>query len=317
MSILTLVRKQPLVNSIGRKVLAAGKRMCSVLERKAYPRWRVSGVVSLEMESVRFNLYAECDDFTVDELYYGKYSENLEVRLFANFALKANCVLDVGANVGLYAILSGVTNRSAQVFAFEPHPTNASRVRKNIEINQLSNVSVIEKAVGAEDQPISLTVPDDMRITQIASNDASFSKQFHRGELSYTNIEVECITLDHFINELKVLNVDLIKIDVENFEMEVFKGASSLFESSAPIVFCEIHMNKEREAFFAAFLEKYNYQMYAFLENALCEVDDLSERYGVRNFLLAKRGKRRKFYPVRNDNMSDLVNTFRQVLQNN
>ncbi len=293
-------------------MLIASKRVAYVLEQEVYPRWRVSGVVPLEVEGTKFNLYSNCDDFTVDELYYGKYSENLEVKLFTHLAHEAKCILDVGANVGLYAILSGVTNPDAQVYAFEPHPNNASRIRKNVAINQLSNVRVTEKAVGAEKQPISLTVPDDMRITRIASNDASFSRQFHQGELAYTDIEVVCTTLDHFIDEQKISKVDLIKIDVENFEMEVFKGATSLFARYTPVVFCEIHMNSVREVFFKEFTEQYDYQVYAILNNALLEVSDFSERYNTRNFLLVKRQKRAKFYAADTVGVEQLVEKFWQ-----
>ena len=317
MNALGILRKQPLINRAVRTVLLSCRRFILTLEQQVFLRWRVSGVISLKIEDTPFRLYSACDDFTVDELYYGYYSENTELKLFVHFAREASCILDVGANVGLYSVLSGAANPDAQVIAFEPHPTNVSRIKKNIGVNNLKNVHIIGKAVGAEDKAIELTVPDDMRITRIASTDSSFSRQFHSDELTYTTIEVDCTTLDSYIANYQPADVELVKIDVENFEMEVFKGASSLFESFAPIVFCEIHMNEEREGFFTAFLEKYDYQMYALLNNALFEVDDLSERYGVRNYLLAKRGKRPKFYPVRADNMSDFVNTFRQGLQNN
>ena len=311
-NVLVYVRKQPFINRLVRNVLISAKRVVARLEKKVYPRWRVSGVVPLKIEDVHFNLYSACDDFTVDELFYGNYSENLEIKLFTYFAREANCILDVGANVGLYSILSGVANPDAQIFAFEPHPTNVLRIKKNIQVNALGSVTVIEKAVGSREERISLTVPDDMRITRIASNDASFSRQFHSNELSYVDVDVSCTSLDHFIDEFQIANIDLVKIDVENFEIEVLKGSSSLFAQFAPVVFCEIHMNEEREIFFKEFIKQYDYQVYVILSNALLEVDNFGERYNTRNFLLAKRNNRLKFYSADSGKIERIVKAFQQ-----
>ena len=63
---------------------------------------------------------------------------------------------DVGANVGLFTVHAAKLNEQGEVFAFEPHPTNAGLLRHNIDAYALRNVRVWEVATSSDDGFLSL-----------------------------------------------------------------------------------------------------------------------------------------------------------------
>jgi len=70
------------------------------------------------------------------------------VPVFLQLATSARVILDVGAYVGFYTVLAALTNPSAQVYAFEPHPNAYERLLRNVQINHLANVECRRVAVG-------------------------------------------------------------------------------------------------------------------------------------------------------------------------
>src|ERR671933_427952 len=73
-------------------------------------------------------------------------SFNVVSRL-ANHSIRPRTVLDVGANVGQFAVASAKLLPDAQVHSFEPVPKSVERLRKNV--SGLKNVIVYPFALGA------------------------------------------------------------------------------------------------------------------------------------------------------------------------
>jgi FkbM family methyltransferase len=125
--------------------------------------------------------------------------------------------VDVGANVGGYSIRAA--SWGMKVYAFEPNPHNLSLLRRNIEINKLS-VEVEPFAVGSKEGPAKLSpVGGVSRIVQD------------------NGIDVEMRTLDSF----DLPGADLLKIDVEGYELQVIKGAGKTLERYHPTIVIEMH----------------------------------------------------------------------------
>jgi hypothetical protein len=55
-------------------------------------------------------------------------------------------IVDVGANIGVYAI--PLAKRVKKVIAFEPHPKTSEMLEKSIELNQLHNIVLVKKMIG-------------------------------------------------------------------------------------------------------------------------------------------------------------------------
>jgi FkbM family methyltransferase len=144
--------------------------------------------------------------------------------------------VDVGANIGFMTLYAAncVGNNGA-VDAFEPVATTARLLQRNIELNkEISCVIVHEFALGAESKRSMIYSETGNRggASIIANTDV------HDGE------EIEIRTLDEVVQDMQV---DVIKIDVEGFELEVLKGAQQTIAHQRPILIVEYSLNRTNE----------------------------------------------------------------------
>jgi FkbM family methyltransferase len=252
------------------------------------PRWRVSGEVIIEIDDVAIKMFSDCDDGIVDALYYNSshYSEIEELSLFGNLARRSNFILDIGANTGFYSVFSAAKNPDAEIWAFEPYSSNIARLRYNLKLNNVKNVTLIDKAIGDEIKTIKISVPENNQICDTVSADAEFSNLFYKKFIAYKEVEVEQIKLDSLSYNRKI---DLIKIDVENYELAVLEGARELLASMSPVIQCEIFVDESRIEFFEKVLKPLGYNCYMMLKNGVVFCDTLQSNLEGRDFLFTKR----------------------------
>ena len=252
-------------------------------------RWRVAGQVEIELENVKFNFYSDCDDGIVDPLYYnpGNYSEVNELKLFARLAARSKFVLDVGANNGVYSVLSAVKNPACEIWAFESYPSNFDRLKLNLSLNNINNVVPMPKALGDERKTINISVPDNGQICDTVSANAEFSNRFYKEFITYKEVEVEQVKIDEIVPQDK--KADLIKIDVESYEIPVFKGAKNTLEAMSPVIQCEIFVEETRTEFYAQVLKPLGYNCYMMVKNGLAFTETLKPNSEGRDFYSPNR----------------------------
>ena len=149
-------------------------------------------------------------------------------------------VIDVGAHIGYYSLMAAHRLRqigAGLVFAFEPHPINFADLQRNQQLNNMSNLILIQKA--AADQTT------QMRLFSGPLSGAHSLRQFPFHSNYY---EVESITLDDFMAHYSTIKIGLLKIDVEGAELLTLRGAQQLLERDRPLVIYE--ESKERCRFF-------------------------------------------------------------------
>jgi FkbM family methyltransferase len=159
----------------------------------------------------------------IGEEWYTNLKEDVpEIRWLKEHISKGDYVVDCGAHHGLMAVLFGKwVGPAGSVTTFEALPTNADVVKKNISLNNLQCVTVRNEAVGKEVGTISFTLDSNASVATSADK---------------KTIQVPVVNLDSALNN----KPDLLKIDVEGFEMEVVKGASEILKSK-PALAIEIH----------------------------------------------------------------------------
>ncbi|MDB5319428.1 MAG: methyltransferase FkbM family protein [Phycisphaerales bacterium] len=147
-------------------------------------------------------------------------------RIFNTLVKPGDVVFDVGANAGYYTLLGAVlAGPEGKVFAFEPLPRNASIVRRHVEMNKLSNVTVFEGAVCDRD---GTAMFDSGAIPEMA----------HLSESG--GIEVRTFKLDSLLAE-GVPPPAVMKVDVEGAEVDVLNGARRLIEAQHPTIMVATH----------------------------------------------------------------------------
>lgn len=124
-------------------------------------------------------------------------------------------VIDVGANVGGYALRAGLVG--ALVIAIEPEPSNYRQLVDNVRANHLSSVRTFQ--LGLSDRSGS-------GFLRLASTSGGHSLETRAwGVPTGEEVPVELKTLDEIIGEADITRIDWLKIDVERHELAVLRGA--------------------------------------------------------------------------------------------
>lgn len=305
-------RRSVILNKLIRNMLVIGENMIGKLSK----RWKVAGIVSIEIEQVKARFYSNCDDPIIDCLYYRRYyEEQSDLMLFMNLAKKANCVLDIGAYTGLYSVFSAMVNPSAYVFAFEPSASNYKRLEFNKHINSLKNLKTIPFAVGQSDSMVKFYSPPGDSLSDTSSVNLAFSQSTYGGQLKWEERRIQSIALDSFIKQENIARVDLIKIDVESNEINVFEGLQKTIERDRPTILCEIFLNEERINYFDSLVARYDYSLYSVLKEGIIRLDTgISINHNGLNYLLTPFKTNQIFTSFRkiediNDLLEKYINT--------
>lgn len=140
---------------------------------------------------------------------------------FFNAYLKpGDQVIDVGANVGDTVLTSSVrVGSTGHVTGIEAHPRTYTFLSENVALNEVANVTLIHSAAGEQSGTVKFSDSryDDMN-------------QVNRGDL-----EVPLNALDDLIST--DASIALLKIDVEGYELPVFKGARRILSQTKCIYF--------------------------------------------------------------------------------
>ncbi len=151
--------------------------------------------------------------------------ENFENKVKSSFSPKTNdVVIDIGAHLGEYSL--AVAKNAEIVIAVEANPDTFKILQKNIELNKISNIIPINKAIYDSTGYQNL---------QIFGDKSGMSSLVMNYEDKSDSIKVKTETLDRLVDNLKLEKVDWIKIDVEGAEFNVLNGAKQT-----------ISLNKER-----------------------------------------------------------------------
>jgi FkbM family methyltransferase len=137
--------------------------------------------------------------------------------------------LDVGACHGVFALAFAQSRPDALALALDPSPIAIAILAGNIEQNGLANVLPRQVAAGA--------TPGSVRMRQV----------WHHLEADpQGEIEVPIEPLDALCAALGFVP-DLMKIDVEGYELAVLEGARETLARHRPRIFLELHPDRLRE----------------------------------------------------------------------
>jgi len=139
--------------------------------------------------------------------------------------------LDVGAHVGHWALR--LAGKASQVFAVEANPETASMLRRNIAVNDIRNVSVLQMA--AWDEAAALMLSDPAH--QLAGGSTRVLPDI-TGERDGT---VWGEPLDSVGDLVLSPRLDLVKLDVEGADLHALRGMAGLLAKFRPVLFVECH----------------------------------------------------------------------------
>lgn len=158
---------------------------------------------------------------------------------------KKGIVLDIGANLGIMTTHLAKKFRDVVVYSFEPIPSNFQILKNIASLFRLSNVKIIELALGNQNGEIQMVVPviNFVKMQGLSHIIHESILENNEGEKFTASIK----KLDDIV-ELQQAEIPVIavKIDVENFEYFVFEGGEQLLRKHKPIIYCELWDNENR-----------------------------------------------------------------------
>jgi FkbM family methyltransferase len=167
------------------------------------------------------------------QYWMGNYEPEITEK-FVKYAKRSKVIYDIGAHIGYYTLLaSKFTEPGGKIFAFEPLPENIQKLQRHVEINDRSNVVIIEKAVSFKTGETIFTNSGNNVANTICENSPMF--QFGK------TIEVNTTSLDDLLLTGFVLPPQLIKMDIEGAEFDALRGAEILLRKHHPTIFLSTH----------------------------------------------------------------------------
>ena len=179
---------------------------------------------------------------------YGEFSR-AEVDLFAKYVSTDMVAIDIGANIGAHTVeLSRMVGPKGWIYAFEPQRIVFQALCANLAINQITNVSARQNALG--DSPGFIVVPD-FDPTKMANFGGVALGKYSAGE------QVALTRLD----DINLERCDFIKIDVEGMEASVLRGARDTIKRHQPVLFVENDRPEQSEELISLLFD-FGYDLY-------------------------------------------------------
>lgn len=178
------------------------------------------------------------DTFLIQRLFWlGREGyEPAEAARWQEACGSAHHIVELGANIGWYAVLGARANPAARYVAVEPQPYATSVLRANLELNDITNVEVVEAAVVGPGAPatIKLHFPDATLHNPAPGRAFVSGAEFQLLE-AHTTLDVATVGA-----AATCVGADLIKLDIEGLEADVLAAAESEIATSRPRIFVEI-----------------------------------------------------------------------------
>jgi FkbM family methyltransferase len=132
-------------------------------------------------------------------------------------------VIDIGANVGQFAVASMKTFPNAKVHSFEPQPDSFAQLSKNVASFPQSTVHPVACGdfIGSTEFHVN-TLSHSSSILPLAARHLDAFPEYREA----STIQVKVQTLDSLMDAIKPEGLTLLKIDVQGFEAKVLAGAT-------------------------------------------------------------------------------------------
>lgn len=213
-------------------------------------------------------LYKYC--FPLYNLSYSKFkvkNDKTEIELLKKIIKPGDSVLDIGSNIGFYAkILSSFTGKNGKVYCFEPDSTNFKYLKKNTQ--GIDNIVLFNKAVSDK--------ADTLKVYK-----SKLLNVDHRTYPvnNYESVEeIESISIDALLKDKTISKVDVIKIDIQGYELTAFNGMKELLSNNGQLkIIAEYWPHGFKRAGTSAidfynFFDELGYKFYLIDDNTLTKI---------------------------------------------
>lgn len=153
----------------------------------------------------------------------GEYEADIRFTL-DKLLKEGDTFVDLGANEGYFTVISGkIVGIKGKIIAIEPQTRLQDIINKNIELNKLSNVQLVQTVISDKNGQEKINLSPNMN----TGSSGVLKKQRYLVPEEIVN----SMTLETLVSKLELKKIDLIKIDIEGSEYEAILGSKKLLES--------------------------------------------------------------------------------------
>ncbi len=152
--------------------------------------------------------------------------------------LPGQTVVDIGGNIGGFAIVAGrLVGSEGRVITVEPEPQSFKQLETNLRRNKLEHVTAVQAAIGAQDGAVRIVPHDNPLLNRVEAIE---------NQQSADDAAVPCLTLDRLLDDNRIERCDLMKIDCEGAEYEIFESMPQGTAARIDRIVMETHPNRDR-----------------------------------------------------------------------
>ncbi|WP_193197381.1 non-ribosomal peptide synthetase [Nostoc sp. MG11] len=198
------------------------------------------------------------------------YQEIFGDRVYLKHGIVFNeddCIIDVGANIGLFTLFAQQKSPKGTIYAFEPAPHAFDKLETNAKL-YCQNTHLFNCGLGGESKEETFTFyprssvfssfaadteQDEKAIRSVIINmlqrDHSLDKEslesladeFIKDRLEQETYQAQLRTLSEIIEEYKIEKIDLLKLDAEKSELAILQGIKDNHWSLIKQIVIEVH----------------------------------------------------------------------------
>ncbi len=119
-------------------------------------------------------------------------------------------IVDIGANLGVFAVYAACHSKDAVIFAYEPVKANYDLLVENIHANNLQDqITAFNLGIASDRETRSIFIS------------TSTLHSMHESENTQSRISIDCISLNDVLTDNHLDHIDLLKLNCEGAEYEI------------------------------------------------------------------------------------------------
>jgi len=178
-------------------------------------------------------------------------------------------IFDIGSHIGSVALKYRDMFPLASIYCFEPFPQSFDKLLRNLEDNNC--FSCHRTAVSDKKGTSVFNVNLSSATNSLFATDKRGSLYWGENLLdTIAQVEVDTITLDSFLLEKGIPHIDILKLDVQGSEFDVFKGAAATLSRQGisliytELIICPTYEGQRKLHEHLAFLDSFGYELLDF-----------------------------------------------------
>jgi len=213
-------------------------------------------IITVNFKSIEHPIYLRNNTSDIDTFYQIFYDKEYDIK----FNFEPKVIVDCGANIGLTSIFFKNRYPNATIIAIEPETSNYELLLKNTQ--QYTGIHCLKR--GIWNNTTNLLVKD------IGLGNWGFITE----EVSFENeATIKAISIEKIMEQFGLDKIDILKIDIEGSEKELFEKNYGLWIPKVKVILAELHDGMKEGcsmSFFTALLN-YKFRMSTRGESVICE----------------------------------------------